>query len=65
MSDDKKFKAWWVQANAECLKITGGGLDLRDLPDVDYREYFEDGMSPRDAAEIAIEEAGGGDLLDG
>lgn len=56
------FEQWWSKANAECLKIVG--LDLRDLPDVSYREMYEDEMTPKEAAEAAIEEAGGGDLLD-
>ena len=33
------------------------GLDSRDLPDVCYRDMYDDGMSPRSAASKALRAA--------
>lgn len=62
MASDDAFQKWFYKANIECMRLTS--LDLNDLPDVSYRDMFEDGLSPKEAAEAAIEEAGGGGLLD-
>lgn len=59
---DTSFAQWMVDVDRYLLKRLF--LDSRDLPDVAYRDMFDDGMSPFDAAKAAIDDAGGGDLLD-
>ncbi|MEI2607285.1 MAG: hypothetical protein V9G20_01510 [Candidatus Promineifilaceae bacterium] len=34
------------------------GLFADDLPDVPYYDWFEDGISPQEAAEMVLEESG-------
>ncbi len=42
----------------EMDKITGGGIDLDDLPDWDYMAAYEDELPPAEAAAEALAEAG-------
>ena len=43
----------------ECDKVVSrklGGIGLHDLPDAAWRDYFEDGLSPMDAADCAYDD---------
>ena len=42
----------------ECDKIVSNklGIGLHDLPDATWRDYFEDGLAPRDATDCAYED---------
>lgn len=42
----------------ECDNIVSSklGLGLHDLPDATWRDYFEDGLAPRDATDCAFED---------
>lgn len=48
----KNFEQWLKDVNESVRKRTG--LDLFDLPDCPYRDWFEDGMRPASAAAKAI-----------
>lgn len=55
----------WMGAVDQCIGAAAGGLGHRDLPDVAYRDMFEDGCEPSEAATEALYEAGfPEDLLD-
>lgn len=56
-NDDTKFDAWFAKANNVC--VAKCGMDLLDLPDIDYRGLFDSGVSHGSAADQAIREAGG------
>lgn len=55
------FDEWMIEADRECEALVG--LGLLDLPDVAFRDMYDDGESPLTAAKTAILEAGGGELL--
>ena len=46
------FQTWL----RKCDAIVSGkvGLGLNDLPDANWRDYFEDGLSPKDAADLSL-----------
>ena len=48
---DDKFDAWMRKGDAV---VSRQGLSVHDLPDVSYRDWFDDGMSPARAAAKAI-----------
>ncbi len=50
---ENKFTPWLKKVNDIIGKRTG--LDLNDLPDFCYRDAFEDGATPSQAARDAIE----------
>ncbi len=50
------YATWKQQVNRECLKLAGVSTD--DIGDSDFACSFEIGESPREAAIIALEEAG-------
>jgi len=52
MSDT--FKTWLRKCNA--IVSSKVGLGLHDLDDANWRGYFEDGLSPRDATDCAYED---------
>jgi len=54
----KKFDAWMAEIDAIIGAKFGIGYD--DLPDVDYTGMFEDGFTPKRAANAAIRNAGWG-----
>jgi len=56
MSKKQIFAQWKVQVNAHVL--ARAGLFADDLPDVPYSDWFEDGISPEEAAEMVLEESG-------
>lgn len=49
------FEKWMEQVNKEVLAKTG--MDSRDLPDVCYRDMWEDDYTPKTAAKKAIRNA--------
>jgi len=50
------FAAWKMAVNAEIGRRAG--LSADDLPDCCYRDWYEDGVSPKSAAGRALREAG-------
>ena len=48
------FQTWL----RKCDAVVSGkvGLGLHDLPDANWRDYFEDGLSPKDAADCAYDD---------
>lgn len=50
------FKGWMVQVDG--ILEAKLGLTSRDLPDLDYYDMFEDGMTPLAAAYKALRENG-------
>ena len=49
------FKAWMKKVNASVMCSVG--LSVHDLPDACYRDWFENGVSPEDAASHIVAEA--------
>ena len=56
MTTDEKFTAWMAKVDKAINKLTG--LTSSDLPDVAYRDMFEDKRAPSAAARVALVEAG-------
>jgi hypothetical protein len=53
------FAEWMRRLNEEILDLTDGEIEYEDLPDlVDVTGLYEDGVSPADAAEEVLSEAG-------
>tara|TARA_B100000941_G_C28479832_1_gene541460 strand:+ start:1053 stop:1244 length:192 start_codon:yes stop_codon:yes gene_type:complete len=50
------FDIWMKEVDREL--VTSCGLDSNDLPDVYYMGMFEDKVSPMEAAQDALENAG-------
>lgn len=57
MDDDKEFENWLAQVDKELNKEWGFGH--RDLPDWGWRDAFDDGLSPEEAAESYKDEMEG------
>jgi len=53
---DLTFEQWMKAADLACM--AKAGLSLLDLPDVPFRDFYEDEMAPADAADEALVEAG-------
>ena len=51
------FDTWYKECDGIVSRRLGLGID--DLPDATWRDYYDDGMSPRDAIECAKEDAWG------
>lgn len=51
-----KFEAWMERVDAAIESWYG--LSSDDLPDVEYYDMFEDGWTPGDAAQYALDNAG-------
>lgn len=49
------FEAWMKEVNKCLVKMCGMCAD--DLPDCCYRDWYDDGFKPKEAAVMAIEEA--------
>jgi len=47
----------WMQDVSNCVKEQSG-LDIRDLPDCLYHDWFAEGMEPEEAARRTLEENG-------
>jgi hypothetical protein len=50
------FDSWFAKVDANVSATVG--LSVSDLPDCPFRDWFEDGISPSEAAEMTLEEAG-------
>jgi len=48
------FQTWLRKCDAVVLGKVG--LGLHDLPDANWRDYFDDGLSPAAAADCAYED---------
>ncbi len=48
------FQGWLAQVSE--LIAGAMGLALDDLPDQSYRDWFEDGMTPRQGAQAVVEQ---------
>ena len=53
---EREFEAWMAEVDANVNTRTG--LSIYDLPDVAFREMFDDGETPSGVAEVALSEAG-------
>jgi len=53
----KSFEQWMAKVNEAIEREIG--LSADDLPDMPYADMWEDGVSPKRAARMAIREAGG------
>jgi hypothetical protein len=51
-----EFKAWLAEADLLCLRQTG--VSIFDLADMPYDDWYEDGMSPKEAVRELLEEEG-------
>lgn len=49
------FKAWMAKVDAAVAAKCG--LSASDLPDVCYRDWYEDGVTPKSAAARAVKAA--------
>jgi hypothetical protein len=52
--DQAAFDAWFKKVDR--LMSARSGLGADDLPDQPYADWFEDGMSPQEAAQLALDE---------
>jgi hypothetical protein len=52
---EQKFRAWMQKVNHEVELLCGMSSD--DLPDVCYRDWFDDGVTPSRAAKRAMKNA--------
>jgi hypothetical protein len=50
------FKVWMKEVDNEVIALCG--VSVHELPDVAFRDNFDDDVSPEEMAEIALEEAG-------
>ena len=56
MSPKQTFAQWKIEVNAHVM--ARAGLFADDLPDMPYYDWFEDGCSPQEAAEMVLEDSG-------
>jgi len=47
----------WIHAVDTAVQETAG-CSVHDLPDCTFYDWYEDGMPPSEAAQLALEEAG-------
>jgi hypothetical protein len=59
MEQNERFEQWLKQVDDFVQRYCG--LDTSDLPDCNYRDWYEDGDKPATAAKRAIRMAKGGD----
>ena len=50
------FESWLARVDAIITNTVGIGMD--DLQDMCYRDMYDDGYSPKEAAKETLEEAG-------
>lgn len=48
------FDEFMIECDAICTETIGFGVD--DMPDLTWRDFFDDGMSPQDAIDCAMDE---------
>jgi hypothetical protein len=51
------FERWMGMVDTRIRKLAWG-ITARDLPDCSYRDWYDSGMSPTEAADEALEDAG-------
>ena len=51
---DKNFNEWMNKCDSIVQSTLG--LGLHDMPDANWRDYFDDGMTPNDAFDTAAED---------
>ena len=56
MQTNLSFETWMREVDVQCWRR--GGCSTGDLPDVNYREWFDNGLSPKSAACRALKNAG-------
>jgi hypothetical protein len=56
------YEEFEIECNRVLTNIAG--LGIHDLADATWRDYYEDGMSPRAAIECANDDAWDGELND-
>ena len=54
LNDVTKYENWISEVDELVTKLTG--LGVSDLPDATWYDYYDDGLSPREAIEMANEE---------
>ena len=54
--NDSKFENWMKQVD-NAIASTLYGMTSGDLPDVCYRDWFDDGCTPKGAAKRAMKSA--------
>ena len=59
--DQRKFDEWKESVASIVERRTG--MSLSDLPDCSYADWFQQGVTPKGAANRAIKEAGGEGLV--
>lgn len=47
------FNTWMDAVDREIISVCG--LGVNDLPDQSFRDWFDDGLTPREAAEYTLE----------
>jgi len=55
-STDTEFRHWMLRVNNSVVIRTG--LDVEDLADMPYRDWFDDGLTPAQAARLALQSEG-------
>lgn len=55
LTEDQKFKYWIDKVDTEVEKRVC--MSVHDLPDCPYRDWYEDGVTPVQAARKAIKNA--------
>ena len=53
MGQTMDFKQWKREVNKVVVNRIGMGCN--DMPDVSYRDWYDDGMSPEEAADEAVD----------
>jgi hypothetical protein len=48
------FTQWMSQVDRKVMGVAG--LSVHDLTDQPFREWWEEGMSPKEAAELTLED---------
>lgn len=56
-TDDPEFKDWLMRVDLHAERALG--LSIMDLPDALWRDWYDDGLSPRDALVAFGEEQDG------
>lgn len=55
MARKVEFEFWMRDVNASIMAKTG--MSSMDLPDMPYRDWYDDGRSPKSAASAAVKAA--------
>lgn len=53
---DEKFKTWMTAVNS--FVVGAAGVEVEDLEDCAYRDWFDNGVKPKTAAKRALKAAG-------